>query len=61
MASKTLITIVLVILLCLLTPTPVSGTPDIVETKDGYTIVYENEDTYFVDTLKENQQPLKTN
>lgn len=61
MASKTLIITVLVILLCLLTPTTVSGTSDIVETKDGYMIIYENEDTYFVDTLKENQQPLKTN
>ena len=55
MASKTLIITVLVILLCLLTPTTVSGTSDIVETKDGYIVIYENEDTYFVDTLKENQ------
>ena len=61
MAFKTLIIIVLAVLLCLLTPTPVSGTSDIVETKDGYMIIYENEDTYFVNTLKENQQPLKTN
>lgn len=61
MASKTLTTIVLVILLCLLTPTTVSGTPDVVETKDGYKIVYKNEDTSFVNTLKENQQPLKIN
>ena len=55
MALKALIISGLVILLCLSTPTPVSGTPDIVETKDGYMIVYENGDTYFVDTLKENQ------
>lgn len=61
MAFKTLIIIVLTTLLCLLTPTTVSGTPDVVEIKDGYTIVYENEDIHFVDTLKENQQPLKTN
>lgn len=61
MAFKTLIIIVLTALLCLLTPTTVSGTSDIVETKDGYMIIYENEDIYFVNTLKENQQPLKTN
>ena len=56
MAAKTLITIIITIILCLLTPTTTSSTPaadapDIVETKDGYMIVYENGDTYFVDTL----------
>ena len=60
MASKTLMIIVLVILLCLSTPAIISEASDIVKTKDGYMIIYENEDTYFVDTLKENQQPLKT-
>lgn len=60
MVSKTLMIIVLAVLLCLLTPAIISDASDIIETKDGYMIVYENEDTYFVDTLKENQQPLKT-
>ena len=55
MAFRSLIIVMLAILLCLLTPTSVSGTPDIVETKDGYMIIYENGDTYFVDTIKENQ------
>lgn len=61
MASKTLMIIVLAVLLCLLTPTIISDASDIIETKESCMIVYENEDTYFVDTLKENQQPLKTN